>query len=47
MDKEGQVVPIGTTGELCTRGFITMLGYWEDPDKTAEVMGRDRWYATG
>ena len=41
-----EVVPRGTPGEFCTRGYSVMLGYWEQPDKTAEVV-RDGWMATG
>ncbi|MCW2607287.1 MAG: AMP-binding protein [Frankiales bacterium] len=43
----GQVVPRGTSGELCTRGYSVMLGYWEQPDKTAEAIDADGWMHTG
>ncbi|WP_433801781.1 AMP-binding protein [Actinomycetospora sp. CA-084318] len=43
----GLTVPRGTPGELCTRGYSVMLGYWEQPDKTAEVLDRARWMHTG
>jgi fatty-acyl-CoA synthase len=39
-------VPIGATGEFCTRGYSVMLGYWDDPDQTAEVL-RSGWMHTG
>jgi fatty-acyl-CoA synthase len=39
-------VPLGTTGELCTRGYSVMLGYWDEPEKTAEVL-RQGWMHTG
>jgi fatty-acyl-CoA synthase len=39
-------VPIGETGELCTRGYSVMLGYWRDPERTAEVLS-DGWMSTG
>ncbi|XP_070550868.1 medium-chain acyl-CoA ligase ACSF2, mitochondrial-like [Ptychodera flava] len=45
--ESGQVVAIETPGELCTRGFTTMLGYWEDEEKTKEVIGQDKWLHTG
>ena len=40
-------MPRGEPGELCTRGYSVMLGYWEQPDKTAEVIDRARWMHTG
>jgi fatty-acyl-CoA synthase len=40
-------VPRGTPGELCTRGYSVMLGYWEQPDKTAEAIDVARWMHTG
>jgi fatty-acyl-CoA synthase len=43
----GQVVPVGTAGEFCTRGYSVMLGYWNEPDKTAEVIDAARWMHTG
>ena len=43
----GLVVPIGTPGEICTRGYSVMLGYWEEPEKTAEVIDAARWMHTG
>ncbi|MGR4863071.1 AMP-binding protein [Caulobacter sp. LARHSG274] len=42
----GVVVPRGTAGELCTKGYAVMLGYWDDAEKTAEVI-RDGWMHTG
>jgi fatty-acyl-CoA synthase len=43
----GLPVAIGETGELCTRGYSVMLGYWEDPDRTAEAIDAARWMHTG
>jgi len=43
----GETVPRGETGEFCTRGYSVMLGYWEEPDKTAEAIDADRWMHTG
>src|SRR5579883_1443739 len=43
----GQVVPIGKPGELCTRGYSVMLGYWNNPEATAEAIDRARWMHTG
>jgi len=43
----GLTVPRGAAGELCTRGYSVMLGYWDQPDKTAEVIDPARWMHTG
>jgi fatty-acyl-CoA synthase len=43
----GRTVPRGTPGELCTRGYSVMLGYWNQPDKTAEAVDRAHWMHTG
>ena len=46
VDAEGVVVPRGTPGELCTTGYSVMLGYWDQPAASAEVL-RDGWMRTG
>ena len=43
----GLVVPRGATGEMCTRGYSVMLGYWDDPEQTREVIDTARWMHTG
>jgi fatty-acyl-CoA synthase len=43
----GLTLPRGEPGELCTRGYSVMLGYWEQPDKTAEAIDAARWMHTG
>ena len=43
----GRTLPRGEPGELCTRGYSVMLGYWEEPEKTAEAIDRARWMHTG
>jgi fatty-acyl-CoA synthase len=43
----GLVLPRGTSGELCTRGYCVMLGYWNEPEKTAEAIDAARWMHTG
>jgi fatty-acyl-CoA synthase len=43
----GLTQPRGEPGELCTRGYSVMLGYWEEPDKTAEAIDSARWMHTG
>ncbi|GAA2812696.1 AMP-binding protein [Kitasatospora paracochleata] len=43
----GRTVPRGVPGELCTRGYSVMLGYWGEPEKTAEAVDAARWMHTG
>ncbi|MCA1006177.1 AMP-binding protein [Rhodococcus hoagii] len=43
----GLTVPRGEPGELCTRGYSVMLGYWENPEKSAEAIDAARWMHTG
>ena len=43
----GDTVERGQPGEFCTRGYSVMLGYWEDPEKTAEAIDNDGWMHTG
>jgi fatty-acyl-CoA synthase len=45
--ESGRTVPRRTPGELCTRGYSVMLGYWEQPDKTAEAVDAAHWMHTG
>ena len=47
VDAEGRIVPRGEPGELCTRGYSVMLGYWDDPARTADVIDPARWMHTG
>ncbi|MDN5730327.1 MAG: AMP-binding protein [Yaniella sp.] len=43
----GETQPINTPGELCTRGYLVMQGYWNQQDKTDEALGEDGWMRTG
>lgn len=43
----GQTVPVGERGELCTRGYSVMQGYWDDPARTAEAIDAEGWMHTG
>ncbi len=47
IDELGRVVPRGTSGELCTRGYSVMLGYWGDEEKTREDIDKAGWMHTG
>ena len=47
VDPNGDVLPRGTSGELCTRGYSVMAGYWNRPDATAEVVDSSGWMHTG
>ena len=47
IDEQGMVVPRGTSGELCTRGYSVMLGYWGDGELTAEDIDKAGWMHTG
>ncbi|POG02292.1 AMP-binding protein [Pseudomonas putida] len=47
VDTEGNTVPRGEIGELCTRGYSVMLGYWNNPKATAESIDVDGWMHTG
>lgn len=47
VDEAGHTVPRGTAGELCTRGYSVMRGYWDDPEKTDEAIDSAGWMHTG
>jgi fatty-acyl-CoA synthase len=47
VDADGRIVQRGEAGELCTRGYSVMLGYWDDEDRTAEAIDRAGWMHTG
>lgn len=47
IDRHGRIVPLGETGQICTRGYGVMRGYWKDPQKTAEVIDAAGWMHTG
>ena len=47
VDAEGNTVPRGEIGELCTRGYSVMLGYWNNPKATAESIDAEGWMHTG
>ncbi len=47
IDPQGRIVPRGESGELCTRGYSVMLGYWNDRERTAESLDAAGWMHTG
>jgi fatty-acyl-CoA synthase len=47
VDLRGKVVPRGEPGELCTRGYSVMLGYWNDEKRTREAIDAAGWMHTG
>ena len=47
VDADGRIVPIGDQGELLTRGYSVMLGYWDDAARTAEAIDEAGWMHTG
>ena len=47
VEAEGHTTPVGEAGELCTRGYSVMIGYWDDEEKTKEAVDKDGWMHTG
>ncbi|MBE7636148.1 AMP-binding protein [Sneathiella sp. P13V-1] len=47
VDEAGEIVPVGQQGEICTRGYSVMQGYWNDDEKTADALGDGGWMHTG
>ena len=47
IDEAGNIVPRGSPGELCTRGYSVMIGYWDEPDQTGSVKDADGWMHSG
>ncbi len=47
LDENGRVTPIGGRGEICTRGYSVMQGYWDDPERTTETIDQAGWLHSG
>ena len=47
IDEQGRIVPVGKQGELCTRGYLVMQGYWEDDERTSESIDQAGWMHSG
>ncbi|MBO9696290.1 MAG: AMP-binding protein [Sphingopyxis sp.] len=47
VDGDGNIVPTGEPGELCTRGYSVMIGYWDEPQRTMESIDADGWMHSG
>jgi fatty-acyl-CoA synthase len=47
VDEHGRIVPVGSPGELCVRGYLVMRAYWEDAEQTAEAIDDAGWMHTG
>jgi fatty-acyl-CoA synthase len=47
VDEGGRIVPRGESGELCTRGYSVMIGYWDEEQKTREVLDAAGWMHSG
>ena len=46
-DEDGSVLPDGKVGEICIKGPVVFLSYWDDPEATAKALDDNRWYRTG
>ena len=47
IDEQGRIVPVGKQGELCTRGYLVMQGYWEDEERSNESIDKAGWMHSG
>jgi fatty-acyl-CoA synthase len=47
VDQRGRIVPVGTPGEFCSRGYLVMRGYWDDAERTRDVIDASGWMHSG
>lgn len=47
VNQDSEIVPLGTPGELCFKGYMVMKGYYKNPEKTREAVDNDGWFHTG
>lgn len=47
VDDNGKIVPFGQRGELCIRSYLNLIDFYDDEEKTKEVLSEDGWYRTG
>jgi fatty-acyl-CoA synthase len=47
IDEKGAIVPVGQPGDICTRGYAVMEGYWGDEERTAETVDAEGWLHSG
>ena len=47
VDEDDRIVPVGERGDICTRGYAVMKGYWDDPERTAETVDAEGWLHSG
>ncbi len=47
VDAQGRIVPVGTPGEFCSRGYLVMRGYWDEPEQTREAIDAAGWMHSG
>ena len=47
LGEDGEIVAVGEKGDICTRGYAVMNGYWDEPERTAETVDKDGWLHSG
>lgn len=47
VDPQGNILPKGVAGEVCVRGYAVMIGYWDNPTATSDMIDKNKWLHTG